>query len=128
MRSLAMSGCPFITSATSLTTLADTSRSPSLPPWLTKPSFSSTSIFPSASRTHSGPGSGQPSSSLMPFSVFGLVGAVVEAVRDAVGVVVRVGAAVGVLEAVLVLGLVGALVDLVGDPVAVAVLGGRRAA
>ena len=36
-------------------------------------------------------------------------------------VVVGIGAAVGVLEAVLVLGIVGALVDVVGDAVAVAI-------
>ena len=51
----------------------------------------------------------------------GVVRALVEVVGDAVVVVVRIGAAVLVLEAVLVLGLVRALVDAVGDAVAVGV-------
>src|SRR6478736_1816 len=63
-----------MTSATSLATGADASRSTVLPPLLVKPSFGSTSSFPSAKRTHSGPGSGQPSSSLIPFSVSGCSG------------------------------------------------------
>ena len=51
-------------------------------------------------------------------------GACVVAVGDAVVVVVRIGAAVVVLEAVLVLGLRRTLVERVGDAVAVAVGGG----
>jgi hypothetical protein len=50
-----------------------------------------------------------------------LVWAPVGCVEDAVAVVVWVGAAVFVLEAVHVLGVVGAEVDVVGDSVAVAV-------
>ena len=64
---------------------------------------------------------GQPSSSSKPLPVLGLVRALVVDVEDAVAVVVRVGAAVLVLEAVEVLGLVRALVHVVGDAVAVVV-------
>src|SRR4029079_17245875 len=42
-------------------------------------------------------------------------------VDDAVAVVVDVGAAVGVLEAVLVLGAIGAAIDAIGDAVGVGV-------
>src|SRR5262249_38088692 len=57
----------------------------------------------------------------------GLVGALVVDVGDAVLVVVGIRAAVGVLEAVLVLGLAWALVDPVGDAVVVGVgVRGRR--
>ncbi len=74
--------------------------------------------------------SGQPSSSSMPLMVSGSLGHLSARVGDAVLVVVGIGAAVVVFEAVLVLGLVGALVVVVGDAVLVAVgdrrRGGRR--
>ena len=65
-------------------------------------------------------GSGQPSSSWKPSLSSGSFGHLSACVGDAVLVVVGIGAAVLVLEAVLVLGLVRALVDVVEDAVAVA--------
>jgi hypothetical protein len=66
-------------------------------------------------------GSGHPSASWNPSLSSGLVGALVVVVGDPVAIVVGIGAAVEVLEPVLVLRLVGALVDVVLDAVAVAV-------
>ena len=71
------------------------------------------------------PGSGQPSSSWKPSLSSGSFGHL-SGVRDAVAVVVRIRAAVLVLEAVLVLGLVRALVLVVRDAVTVGVLGTLR--
>ena len=79
--------------------------------------LSSVSSMPSLSLS----GSGQPSASSKPSLSSGSQRAPVLGVEDAVLVVVRVGAAVGVLEAVLVLGLVGAPVVGVEDAVLVVV-------
>ena len=55
----------------------------------------------------------------------GVVGTAVVDVGQPILVVVEVGAAVGVLETVLVFGVIGALVHVIEDPVAVAVHGRR---
>ena len=80
-------------------------------PWMTPVNFFS----------FAGISSGQPSSSWKPFLVSGWSGHLSLRVEHAVAVVVRIRAAVVVLEAVLVLGLVRALVGRVGDAVAVVV-------
>jgi len=55
----------------------------------------------------------------------GFVGALVERVGDAITVVVGIGTAVLILEAIEVLGLVGALVERVGDAIVVVIGSGQ---